>query len=113
MDKLIKHLISEEYWKLIPSIERNNAIRFIYTCLLSATSDGADKFVLKEDHLEWYKGETIIGHFPSEKIGAPTPSYSSNLHTMMKRDTLLQHYLRITSETSTEMVVRIVSSDEA
>jgi hypothetical protein len=107
MSNLFEHLAHFDHSTLFPGTEFNNAIRFIYTALGAAVSDGADTFVIKSNGFEWYRNGSFVDKYLGGDSPLPKPSYNINFHKMMERDGVLGKHLKIVTESSEETTISI------
>jgi hypothetical protein len=108
MNDLLHHLKNAQLPSQFQAIEYTNAMRFLYTALLSAVDDGADKFVIRHNGFLWFKEDVQIGKYLGGNVPEPTPGYSAHFQIILDRDDTVRRYTRILSDTPEETVVEIV-----
>jgi hypothetical protein len=107
MSELLQHLKYDQFSDLFIGEHYTNALRFLYTALLSAVDDRAEKFIIKRNGFEWYQGMDKIGQYLGGNVPAPTPSYDQHFQRILLRDEIVKRHTKILYVTPEETIIEI------
>ncbi|MBZ0302443.1 MAG: hypothetical protein K8J31_22035 [Anaerolineae bacterium] len=89
----LAHYINDGNWlTLYSSDEQGHALSFLYNVMIWLERDHADRLVIENHQVAWFRNEIQVGSFPLT-VPQPTPPFVMLLNEMISRDKVIGEHL--------------------